>query len=117
MADRLWRRVLGVGSIEPVDDIKDNSSPENPDLPDYLTTIVVKLDFDLKEYQRIIYHTKTYQRQSSNVEPTAGEPYHFAGPVLRRMTAEQVWDSLLTLAVYHPDTIHRPSMDGVAKVA
>jgi hypothetical protein len=28
-----------------------------------------------------------------------GVTYHFQGPVLRRMTAEQVWDSFLTLAV------------------
>ncbi len=117
IANRLWKRNLGVGIIEPVDDIKDNSKPENPELLDYLTTIVVKTDFDLKEYQRIIFNTQTYQRQSSAVEPPAGEPYHFPGPVLRRMTAEQVWDSLLTLAVYNPDNIRRPPQDGAAKVA
>jgi hypothetical protein len=117
IANRLWKRALGVGIIEPVDDMKDNSQPENAELLDYLTTIVVKLDFDLKEFQRIIYYTKTYQRQASTTEPPAGEPYHFAGPVLRRMTAEQIWDSLLTLAIYNPDAIHRPAMDGVASAA
>jgi hypothetical protein len=30
------------------------------------------------------------------------EAYHFPGPVLRRMTAEQVWDSLLTLTLEKP---------------
>jgi hypothetical protein len=117
IANRLWKRALGVGIIEPVDDIKDNSQPENAELLDYLTTIVVKTDFDLKEYQRIIFNTKTYQRQSSPTEPPAGEPYHFPGPVLRRMTAEQAWDSLLTLAIYNPDAIRRPTMNGAAKVA
>ncbi len=34
-----------------------------------------------------------------------GEPYHFPGPVLRRMTAEQVWDSFLTLAI-NPSEYH-----------
>jgi hypothetical protein len=33
------------------------------------------------------------------------------------MTAEQAWDSLLTLAIYNPDAIRRPSMVGAAKVA
>ena len=99
IANRLWKRALGVGIIEPVDDIRDDSEPENPELMDYLTTIVCKLDFDLKEFQRIVFNTKTYQRQSSPDEPAAGEVYHFPGPILRRMTAEQVWDSLLTLAV------------------
>jgi len=117
IANRLWKRALGVGIIEPVDDIKDSSKPENPELLDYLVTIVTKLEFDLKEYQRIIFNTKTYQRQSNSLEPPAGEPYHFPGPVLRRMTAEQAWDSLLTLAIYNPDAIRRPSMDNVAQVA
>jgi hypothetical protein len=117
IANRLWKRALGVGLIEPVDDIRDESKPENPELLDYLTTIVVKTDFDLKEYQRIIYNTKTYQRQASVQEVGGGEVYHFPGPVLRRMTAEQVWDSLLTLAIYNPDNIRRPSMDGVAQAA
>src|SRR4029077_17053360 len=71
IANRLWKRALGVGVIEPVDEMKDDSKPENSELIDYLTTIVLKTEFDLKEYQRIIYNTKTYQRQSSQVEPTA----------------------------------------------
>lgn len=28
-----------------------------------------------------------------------GDPYHFTGPVLRRMTPEQLWDSPLPQAV------------------
>jgi hypothetical protein len=34
---------------------------------------------------------------------TPGEEYHFPGPILRRMTAEQVWDSFVTLAVFNPE--------------
>jgi hypothetical protein len=30
---------------------------------------------------------------------TPGEPYYFPGPILRRMTAEQAWDSCVTLAI------------------
>ena len=33
---------------------------------------------------------------------SAAEPYYFSGPVLRRMSAEQIWDSLLTLMVKDP---------------
>jgi hypothetical protein len=117
IANRLWKRALGVGLVEPVDDMRDDSVAENPELLDYLTTVMVKLDFDLKEFQRIILNTKTYQRQASLREPAAGEPYHFAGPVLRRMTAEQTWDSLLTLAIDKPDAVLRASNEGVAEVA
>jgi hypothetical protein len=32
-----------------------------------------------------------------------GVPYHFQGPVLRRMSAEQTWDSFMTLILGQPD--------------
>jgi hypothetical protein len=57
----------------------------------------------MKEYLRIIFNSDTYQRQACTEEVSPGLPYHFPGPILRRMTAEQVWDSFLTLAVTRPD--------------
>src|SRR4029453_18529574 len=47
----------------------------------------------------ILFNTQAYQRQAS-VTPDLGKgPYLFPGPLLRRMTAEQTWDSVLTLVV------------------
>jgi hypothetical protein len=40
---------------------------------------------------------QAYQRQASAAPATDAEPYLFAGPILRRMTPEQAWDSVLTL--------------------
>ena len=60
---------------------------------------MVELDYDLVQFQRVLCNTATYQRESSRVEPADGEPYAFPGPLLRRMSAEQIWDSLLTLVV------------------
>ena len=103
IANRLWKKSFGVGLIEPIDDIKDDSQPENPELLDHLTAEMVRLKFDVKEYLRIVCNTKAYQREATHVEVSLAEPYHFPGPVLRRMTAEQVWDSFITLAVLKPD--------------
>ena len=63
----------------------------------------MRLNFEMKEYLRILFNSETYQRQAYAVEENPGLPYHFAGPMLRRMTAEQVWDSFLTLAVVRPE--------------
>lgn len=103
IANRLWKKSFGVGVIEPVDDMKDDSQPENPELMAFLTNEMIHLNFDMKEYLRIIYNTKTYQRESTHAEITPGDEYHFPGPILRRMTAEQVWDSFITLAAFKPD--------------
>lgn len=108
IANRLWKRAMGVGLIEPEDDMKDDSKAVIPELLDYLASEMKRLDFDLKEFQRIVLYTKTYQRKVTYTDLPADKPYHFPGPVLRRMSAEQVWDSLLTLTMEDPDKMLRP---------
>lgn len=99
IANRLWKQAFGIGQIEPVDDMMDSTVAENPELMAFLESEMKRLDFDLKEFQRIIFNTDVYQRQASFEEVNPGDTFHFAGPALRRMTAEQAWDSFLKLAV------------------
>lgn len=103
IANRMWKRLFGVGQIEPVDDMNDETVAENPELMNYLTQEMVRLKFDIKEYLRILLNTQAYQNQATLVEVGSSDEYHFPGPILRRMTAEQVWDSFITLAVFSPD--------------
>ncbi|MFY7878030.1 MAG: DUF1553 domain-containing protein, partial [Pirellula sp.] len=97
IANRLWKQIFGAGQIEPVDDMMDTTVAENPELMNFLESEMKRLNFDMKEYIRILMHTEVYQREASGTELVSEEPYHFPGPVLRRMSAEQVWDSFLTL--------------------
>ncbi len=108
IANRIWKRVMGVGLIEPVDDLKDDSPCQNPELLDFLCQELLRLDFDTKELMRTILYTETYGRASSDFDPSMAEFYHFPGPRMRRMTAEQVWDSVLTIAVYNPIAVQLP---------
>lgn len=108
IANRLWKKALGVGLIEPVDDMTDDTRASNQELMAFLTSEMQRLDYDLKEFQRIIYHTKTYQRAATYTDLDPDKFYRFPGPILRRMTAEQVWDSLLSLTLTNPDGILRP---------
>ena len=116
IANRLWKHVYGVGQIEPVDDMKDETVAENPELMTALTNLMVNLKFDTKEYLRILYNTKTYQREATRAEVDV-LAYHFPGPVLRRMTAEQVWDSFVTLAAFdNPNAYHKPASKGETSI-
>lgn len=103
IANRLWKQVFGRGQIEPVDDMMDHTVAENPELMKYLESEMKRLNYDMKEYLRILLNTQAYQREASTVDVSLSEQYHFPGPVLRRMTAEQAWDSFLTLAVVDPN--------------
>ena len=109
LANRLWKRVMGVGLIEPVDDMTDETEPSNPELMKYLVAEMRRLNYNMKEFQRILYLTKTYQRRVVYDDLKPDEKFMFQGPILKRMTAEQVWDSLLTLTLEDPDVYVRPS--------
>ncbi len=115
IANRLWKKVMGVGLIEPVDDLRDDSPCGNPELMDFLAQEIVRLDFDIKEFLRTLMYTKTYRRACSDFDPSEAEFYHFPGPRLRRMTAEQIWDSILTIAVYNPFPYTFPSTEDFAR--
>jgi tetratricopeptide (TPR) repeat protein len=108
IANRLWKRCFGVGQIEPVDDMMDDTEAENPALMAFLESEMKRVNFDMKQYLRMIFNSETYQRQACSFEVHPGEPFHFAGPILRRMTAEQLWDSILTLAVVDPNEYREP---------
>ena len=64
----------------------------------------------------MILYSKTYQREASDYEITSGKMYYFPGPTVRRMTAEQVWDSILTLAVHNPWPFQRPTAKEMAPI-
>ena len=99
IANRVWQRVFGLAVQEPVTDLDDLSKGSNPPLLAHLTSEMKRVKFDLREFQRIVFNTQTYQRQASITPDLAKGPYLFPGPLLRRMTAEQTWDSVLTLVV------------------
>ncbi len=103
IANRLWRKLFGVGLIEPVDEITDSTVPSNPALMTMLEQTMKELNFDMKEYLRIVLNSSTYQAAAYAKDLELGEAYHFPGPLLRRMTAEQVWDSMVALYKPAPD--------------
>lgn len=105
IANRLWKKVMGVGLIEPVDDMKDDTVASHPELMSYLEGLMVSYEYDMKAFLKVLFNTRTYQSFAYDREPVLGEPFYFTGPALRRMTAEQMWDSILTLAVPELDEL------------
>ncbi len=117
IANRMWKKVMGVGLVEPVDDFQPGNPPSNPELLEHLTDEMLRLDFDLREFVRILVSTGTYQRRAVVYDPASGTPFRFAGPALRRMTAEQIWDSILTLVARNAWAVQRPTATEVAAAA
>ena len=105
IANRLWSQLFGCGVFEPHDDIIEGAEVSNRELMDYLESLMRDLDYDMKAFLAAVCKTRAYQRAA--VAP--GEPYHFQGPLLRRMSAEQIWDSIAGMVLPEADRF-RPKL-------
>ena len=117
IANRLWKKMFGVGVVEPVDDFQDGNIPASEKLLEHLTDEMLRLDFDIREFIRVICSTKAWQSRAIIYEPTAAEPFLFTAPALKRMSAEQLWDSTLTLVANNEWAFQRPSAEFVKELA
>ena len=113
IANRLWKRVFGLALIEPLDELMDMTVPMIPEMEKHLEKLVIDLNYDMKAVLRVLYNTKAYQAKVTRQEYAAGSTYHFTGPLLRRMTAEQMWDSFVTLINPSPDMINQANRDAM----
>ena len=115
VANRMWKRAFGAAVAEPVTNIDDPAQSVNPELLKHLAAEMVRVKFDLKQFMRIVYNTRAYQSEATTENIVMGEKYYFQGPMLRRMTAEQAWDSYMTLVLGKPDSYKAPLQDLYAK--
>jgi hypothetical protein len=99
IANRLWKLIFGVAVKEPVNDLDDPNDSNNPMLLGHLGNEMVRLKFDIRAFMRLLCNTQAYQREACTQPVVVGEPYFFPGPILRRMTAEQAWDSCIALII------------------
>ena len=60
--NRIWSYLLGVGIIEPIDDIRAGNPPTNPELLDRLTADFIDSGFNVRELFREICKSRVYQQ-------------------------------------------------------
>lgn len=105
LANRLWRRVFGRGLVEPVDSLSPFDQLEQPALLEFLTRTLVRLGFDERAFLAVLLNTELYAAAAETTDAPEGTAPVLRGPVARRLSAEQVWDSFLVLLV--PDLDER----------
>ena len=97
IVNRMWERTFGAPLYDSLDDLKSDSKSAHPKLAAVLETYMKECDYDLRQFQRILYHTQLFEIECMANEPVLGEPVLFRGMVLRRMSAEQLYDSFLVM--------------------
>ena len=115
IANRMWARYLGRGVAEPLHNVELEKASD-PILLKTLSEVMVALEFDLRAFSWVVLHSKAYNRMGSRVQLEERKPYHFPGPLLRRMSAEQIWDSLVTLMVADPLRYRQPAPPSLLEV-
>lgn len=100
IVNRLWKRYLGLGLFEPADDYRENTRPSHPELLDWLAHDFMSHGYDVQHTIRTILTSRTYQLKYDSALADAfdhtqrDEPRYFRSPSLRRLTCEQVLDSV-----------------------
>ncbi|MBJ07379.1 MAG: hypothetical protein CMO40_09730 [Verrucomicrobiaceae bacterium] len=106
IVNRMWKRIMGKGIYEPVDEYIDADKTITPELMDYLMTLLRDdLQYDLRAFQHVLLLTRNFQFEANPQAFDAGMPQAFNGRQIERMSAEQVWDSLVTLTAGNPDEL------------
>ena len=92
--NRLWGYMLGVGIIEPLDDIRASNPASNPELLDYLTQEFVKSGFDVRHVMRLITQSRTYQLSMGTNSFNADDKTNYSHAIARRLPAEVLYDAV-----------------------
>jgi mono/diheme cytochrome c family protein len=100
MVNRLWKRYIGIGLFAPADDFRLDQPPSHPELLDWLADDFIRHGYDLKHTIRLVLTSRTYQlKYDPQLEdhfdvsqPTLAR--YFRSPSLRKLTAEELIDSI-----------------------
>jgi hypothetical protein len=94
IVNRIWKQLIGAGLVEPIHDWE-GRLPSHPELLDWLSDELITNDYDAKHILRLILTSRTYQREATgrNLEQSPEQRF-FRAPERRRLSAEQIVDSL-----------------------
>ncbi len=94
MVNRVWQHYLGVGLVEPVDDLRATNPPTNPALWAALKAEFVAHGYDLKHLMRVILNSRTYQLTSATRPGNEADAKFYSHYYARRLPAEVLLDAI-----------------------
>ena len=101
--NRLWGYLLGVGIIEPLDDIRAGNPPTNPELLEFLTQEFVASKFNVRHLIQLICKSRTYQLTLATHKWNADDKVNYSHALPRRLPAEVLYDAVLRVTGSAPN--------------
>jgi hypothetical protein len=96
--NRVWADLLGRGIVDPPDDFDAARLPSHPELLETLAGEFTAHGYDESFLIRAITASRVYQLTSGQTDSRQSDPRWFARRAVRRLTADQLFDSLLQAA-------------------
>lgn len=94
MVNRIWRHYLGVGLVEPVDDLRATNPPTNPALWKAMNKEFVEKKYDLRQLMRVILNSRIYQLSSTTRPGNEADARFYSHYYARRLPAEVMLDAI-----------------------
>ncbi|MFN3189005.1 MAG: DUF1549 domain-containing protein [Aureliella sp.] len=94
IANVLWSHFMGMGIVEPVDDVRVSNPPSNPELLNALGAKLAEYDFDVKKLASDICKSKTYQLSTQKTDWNRWDDRNFSHANIRRLRAEVLLDCI-----------------------
>lgn len=94
--NRIWGLLFGRGLVDPVDDLGIHNPPSQAEVLDLLAADFIASGFDIDRTLQVLAMTDVYARSSVTASAAAPAPELFAAMPVRSLSAEQVFECLLT---------------------
>ncbi|MFO0928124.1 MAG: DUF1549 and DUF1553 domain-containing protein [Gemmataceae bacterium] len=93
-ANRVWGHYFGIGIVHPVDDFSLANPPSNERLLDALAARFVHSGYDIRDLEKAVLMSRTYQLSSTPNDTNRLDRTNFARGYVRPMMAEVIADVL-----------------------
>lgn len=94
IVNRVWAHFMGVGLVEPVDDLRVSNPARNEKLLDGLAHWLVSQNYDLKKLMSAILNSHTYRRSSEAMPENQDDRRYYSRYYPRRLMAEVLNDAI-----------------------
>lgn len=115
IVNRYWGWIFGRCIIQDHDNIQDDKN-FNSELMNTLAKIMIALNYDSKQFMFVLCNTKLFQRELYDGAYAQSDNFVFIGPIKQRLSAEQMWDSVLSVAVAMPENFKLEFQDEYKKI-
>lgn len=100
--NRLWYMVMGTELVGQLGGLTDEEMGAHPALTEKLISIMKAARYDTRLFLSALFNSHTYQSKALAITATPPK-YRLDGPVVRRLAAEVIVDSFLSLKTATPD--------------